>query len=281
MRKSLGNKRNVISPAQIDEIKELYRNFVEKDQCKIYDNRFFGYRKVRIDRPLRLNFQATPDRIQRLEEQTAFQKLTESRKKDEKEKETDAEQGRALQESIRKLVASLPPTLVKDRGEFEKMLKSAMKRLGLSLNAPVYNAVLNALAEKDETAPPCLDKQGNLEPDPDLRDYENVPLSEQDLSDSRGQGNSYLDEKVPLTENVRDYFEREVKAFVVDAFIDTSFVDEKDGRIGKIGYEISFTRYFYRYQPPPLLEDLEKEIKTLEKDIVTLLAQVTGSLEIE
>lgn len=282
MRKSLGDKRNEISPQQIDEIKVIYRNFVENDTCKIYDNRFFGYRKVRIDRPLRLNFQATSERIQRLDEQSTFQKLTESRKKEQEAQLSDEEQGRALQVAIREMLTTIPKTLIKNRAEFEKILKHAMKEYGLKLTAPVYNAILNALSEKDESASPCLDKQGNIEPDTDLRDYENVPLSEQDEPDSRGQGDSYLDEKVPLTENVRDYFEREVKPFVDDAFIDTGFVDEKDRRVGKIGYEISFTRYFYRYEPPPTLEDLVKHqqnISALEKEIANLLKRVTGNIE--
>ena len=68
-----------------------------------------------------------------------------------------------------------------------------------------------------------------------------------------------------------------MKPHVSDAFIDTTFTDEKDGRVGRIGYEISFTRYFYRYQPPPPLAEIETDIKVLEQEIMGLLAQLTGS----
>jgi type I restriction enzyme M protein len=114
-------------------------------------------------------------------------------------------------------------------------------------------AIVNALSERDETAEICRDEAGNPEPDPELRDTENVPLKE----------------------DIQVYFDREVKPHVPDAWINRAIVDPKDGRVGKVGYEINFNRYFYQYQPPRPLEAIEAELKALEQDIVKMLREVT------
>ena len=116
-------------------------------------------------------------------------------------------------------------------------------------------AILSALSERHETAAVCHDKDGNPEPDPELRDHESVPLAE----------------------SVETFFAREVKPHVPDAWIDTSRRDPKDGQVGLVGYEINFKRYFYRYKPPRPLEEIEAEIRDTERDIVRMLAEVTGS----
>ena len=95
----------------------------------------------------------------------------------------------------------------------------------------------------------CLDSKGRPEPDPGLRDYENVPLSE----------------------NIEEYFKREVKPHVPDAWIDTSKIDHKDGEVGFVGYEINFNRYFYTYEPPRPLEEIEKDLKELEAEILKMV----------
>ena len=100
------------------------------------------------------------------------------------------------------------------------------------------------MSERDETAEVCLDADGNPEPDSELRDYENVPLKE----------------------DIHAYFEREVKPHVPDAWIDESKT--------KIGYEIPFNRHFYKYMPPRPLEEIKAEIKTMEQEILKLLAEV-------
>jgi type I restriction enzyme M protein len=203
---------------------------------------------------LRLNFQASADRIARVEDEKGFQVLAESKKKGvsgEKEKV----EGRAHQQAIRKLLRSLPDTLFKDRNDFERALDTASGRAGIKLPAPVRKAVLAALSERDETAAICRDKDGNPEPDPELRDSESVPLSE----------------------SVETFFVREVKPHVPDAWIDTDRRDPRDGQVGLVGYEINFNRYFYRYKPPRPLEEIESDIRTIEQDILRMLAEVTGS----
>ncbi len=116
----------------------------------------------------------------------------------------------------------------------------------MRLNAAELKAVLNALGERDETAEICRDRNGNPEPDPDLRDTENVPLKE----------------------NIEAYFKREVLPHVPDAWIDESKT--------KVGYEIPLNRHFYRYEPPRPLEDIETDIEILETEIVAMLKETTA-----
>lgn len=134
-------------------------------------------------------------------------------------------------------------------------MEASADKTELKLTAPIKKAILSALSEKDESAEICRDREGNPEPDPELRDTESVPLSE----------------------TIESFFEREVKPHVPDAWIDTSKRDEKDGEVGIVGYEINFNRYFYRYRPPRPLEAIEADIRTMEEDIVRMLAEVTNT----
>ena len=81
---------------------------------------------------------------------------------------------------------------------------------------------------------------------------------------------------MPLDEDVFDYYEREVKPHVPDAWVNTAICDNKDGKVGKVGYEINFNRYFYKYQPPRPLEEIEADIKVVEKEILDMLREVAG-----
>jgi type I restriction enzyme M protein len=254
MRKSLGDKRREIPLERSQDILRILADFKDGEFSKIFPTTHFGFRKITVERPLKLNFQASAERIARLEEETGFKALVQSKKKGAAGAK-EVTEGRALQESIRKLVRALPGTLVKDRGEFERLLEAAAKKAGMKLPAPARKAILAALSERDETAAICRDQDGNPEPDPELRDTESVPL----------------------TERVEAFFEREVKPHVPEAWIDTSKRDPRDGEVGLVGYEINFNRYFYRYAPPRPLEEIEGEIRGIEQDILRMLAEVTGS----
>jgi type I restriction enzyme M protein len=81
---------------------------------------------------------------------------------------------------------------------------------------------------------------------------------------------------VPLKEDWRDYMKREVLPFVPDAWVDESYRDAKDGDVGRVGYEINFNRYFYRYVPPRPLEEIDAELKALETEIASLLTEVVA-----
>ncbi len=164
-------------------------------------------------------------------------------------------EARAGQEKIRKMLAGVSDTLFKDREEFLEALRKAAEEAGLKLTAPVRKAILGALSERDETAEVCRDEEGHPEPDPELRDTENVPLEEP----------------------IEAYFEREVRPYVPDAWINTALRDQKDRQVGRVGCEINFNRYFYKYQPPRPLPKIEADIKTLEKEILGMLRDVAGS----
>jgi type I restriction enzyme M protein len=160
--------------------------------------------------------------------------------------------GKEQQRLILDILNSFPDTLYQDRGEFEKVLKKAMKTKGITVAPAVYKAILSALSERDESANICLDKQGNPEPDTDLRDTENVPLKQ----------------------DINDYFDREVLPHVTDAWISDTVRDIRDGALGKVGYEINFNRYFYKYQPPRTLEAIEADIKEVEGEILAMLTSL-------
>ena len=247
MRKSLGNKRHEICQEQRDEITRLYGELKEGEYIRIFDNENFGYRRITVERPLRLNFAANEERLTRLKEAPAFMNLAASKKrKDTKAAQAEIEEGRRLQDAILVELRKLEGLgVVKNREAFAEAMKDAFSEAGLRAPAPLSKAILMALSERDETADVCTDSKGNPEPDPELRDYENVPLKE----------------------DVGEYMKREVLPHVPDAWID----DEKT----KIGYEINFNRYFYKYTPPRPLEDIEADLKRTEKEIADMLAEVT------
>ena len=267
LRKSLGAKRREVPFKKKEDILALVGSFEDAETrrlagdgeerefvvSRIYPTTQFGFRKITVERPLRLDFQATPERIVRLEEERAFKSLAVSRKKGAA-RAKDEEAGRAQQVAIRKLLESLPEALYLDRAEFEPVLGKAARKAGVKLAAPVKKAILSALSERNEKAEICRDKDGKPEPDPELRDSESVPLSE----------------------SVEAFFQREVAPHVPDAWIDTTRRDKQDGEVGIVGYEINFNRYFYEYRPPRALEEIEADIESVEKDIVAMLREVTG-----
>lgn len=254
MRKSLGSKRREISDDQIKEVKGIYEEFEDADPklSKIFITENFGYRKITVERPLKQNYQASPERIEQLKDQKAFQSLAQSRKKDKEAKAREEAEGRRQQEAILDLLSKIPGGVFTSRPDFERALKRAAKAADLKLSAPVKKAILTALSERDEAADPSTDGKGNPEPDPQLRDTENVPLGE----------------------DVREYFEREVLPHVPDAWINEQVRDQKDGEVGKVGYEVNFNRYFYEYKPPRPLEEIEAEIRELEGEIMEMLREV-------
>jgi len=242
MRRSLGSKRREIPEEARKEIVRIYADMLNGegaygDVSKIFDSTDFGYREIRVERPLRLNFQASRDRILRLRDDRAFRKLDEDE-----------------QEEIEVVLLGMGDAAFRNRDAFEKALNKALKAEGTKIAAPVRKAILSTLSERDEEAGVCTDKDGNPEPDPDLRDYELVPLNE----------------------DWRDYVAREVTPFVADAWVDGSYRDAKDGEVGRVGYEINFNRYFYRYVPPRPLEEIDAELKALEAEIAGLLKEVAA-----
>ena len=165
-----------------------------------------------------------------------------------RQQEIDA--GEQRQEEIRELLRAFGKATKKSSSRtaknsspiYAKLAPRAQRRL----SAPELKAVLAALGERDETAEICRDRDGQPEPDADLRDTETVPLKE----------------------SIEAYFKREVLPHVPDAWIDTTKT--------KVGYEIPLNRHFYRYEPPRPLEVIETDIKRLEDDIMKMLKEVTA-----
>lgn len=222
MRKSLGSKRQYLTEEQIDALVRLYGRFEETAQSKIFPVEAFGYRRITVERPLRLNFQASPERIAKVLEEKAIEKL-------------EAPARQRLVEALQAIDAS---QLHRNREQFSKLLKKALNAHGVSPSTPELKAILNALSERDPEADICMVK-GQPEADAGLRDNENVPLGE----------------------SVYDYFEREVKPHVPDAWIDESKRDEQDGEVGIVGFEIPFNRHFYVFQPPRPLAEIDRDLK--------------------
>ncbi|MCY3664832.1 MAG: class I SAM-dependent DNA methyltransferase [Gemmatimonadetes bacterium] len=274
MPRSLGDKRREIPLDKAADVLELLANYQDSETrtlsddgeeeerivSRVFSTAQFGYRKITVERPLRLNFQANEERIERLDEQTGFQNLAKSKKRGEAAAQEEAE-GRALQQAIRTMLKMMSDTLYKDREAFSKELAKATRKAELKLPAPVKKAILDALSERDETAEICRNKDGDPEPDPELRDTERVPLAEgEDPVDGDG-----------IPASVRAFFEREVKPHVPDAWIDISKRDHRDGKVGLVGYEINFNRYFYQYKPPRPLGEIESDIQAIETDILEML----------
>ena len=182
MRKSLGSKRKRISDEQIVEITQLFGGFSENEKSKIFDNTDFGFHRITVERPLKLNFQTSPERIEALKQVKAFAKLKD----------------KAQTEIIEALGSLDSGKVYKSRSEFLKALKKAFKEAGVEVKTPMLKVIWNALSERDETADVCLDKSKNPEFDSDLRDNENIPLKE----------------------DIEEYFQREVIPHVPDAWID-------------------------------------------------------------
>ena len=249
MRKSLGNKRNDISDEQIEEIVDIYKSFRESDKSKIFSNDDFGYHKITVERPLQLNFQASDERIELMKEEQAFQKLSVAAVPKAfginlRKKKNIESNSKPVSTTIIRALKSIGDTVYKNKDKFEAELDSVFKKHNLDADKSLKKTILKALSEHDETADMIYDKNGNPEPNPDLRDYENVPLKE----------------------NIHEYFDREVKPHLPDAWL-----DEKRT---KIGYEISFTKYFYKYKPLRPLEAITRDIKTLEEETRRLMEDI-------
>jgi type I restriction enzyme M protein len=234
MRKSLGSKRREISAAEITHIVSLYGHQDDtSDASKIFTTEDFGYTTITVERPLQLNWALAPARIDGAVTVKALAKLT------------DADRGTLRTALLTQSTINVEPT--SDGPAFTKRIKKAVTDAALTLTAPQLKALIAALSERDDAAPVVTDAKGNPVADTDLRDTENVPL----------------------TENIDDYIAREIAPHVENFWVDRS----KD----KIGYEIPFTRHFYKYVPPRSLEEIDTDLNQLVHEITVLLGQVENA----
>ncbi|MDU2121553.1 MAG: class I SAM-dependent DNA methyltransferase [Clostridium celatum] len=248
MRKSLGNKRKEITLEQIQQIKKIYKSFEPNENSKIFDNSDFGYRKVTIERPLKLSFKVNTEAIERVKETTQFINLAVSKKKDEAVKVQEEAAGRLEQEKLIKMLESFDSNKeYLNRENFIKDLKAKAKEYGVTLGAALLKAIWNAIGERNENAEECRDSKGNVESDSSLKDTESIALKE----------------------DIQEYFNREVKPHVEDAYMDTATFEN-------IGYEIPFTRHFYKYEKLRAFADIMKEVEELEGEIAAEIRKVLG-----
>ena len=238
MRKSLGSKRKELTPAAIDTIVKTYGQFAENEFSKIFDYKAFGYRRITVERPLKLAiFPKDGLRLEALQADKAWSKL-----------------GESVQQAVLEALASFTEDKLLSRDMF---LKSFIAKInGIKLTAAQQKLIVKHLGEHDDEAAICYQEsgkeKGKVEANPDLRDFENVPL----------------------TETVEEYFDQQVLPHVPDAWIDTKKTDEKDGEIGIVGYEIPFNRHFYVYEPPRALQAIDADLDAVSAEIMQLLNEV-------
>lgn len=240
MRKSLGDKRKELSPEHIEDITRLYGEFTEGERVKIFPNDAFGYQRITVERPLRLRWEVTTETLVLLEQEKAWGRLSEAERVDVARRLTD-----------------LVGTTATDKAVLAKRLGTVPKA--------VEKVLWEALAVRDPDAPIIANRKGEPEPDPELRDNENVPLPEMPVSWETDVTDRL--ESLPYRTTVDDYMAGEVLPYVADAWVDHTKT--------KIGYEIPLTRHFYKYVPPRPLAEIDAEIKALEAEIQELLREVT------
>lgn len=236
MRKSLGSKRNTLTEEAIEAVVRAYGRFEAGPDSKIFDYREFGYRRITVERPLKLAlYPHDAERLAALQADKGWEKLAAS------------EQDAIL--AALAALAAMDEDKYLSRSKFKKQLTAKLG--GSKLSVVQFKLLCKHLGEQDDAAEVCKTK-GQPEPNPDLRDNENVPL----------------------TENVEDYFAREVLPHVPDAWIDTSKTDPQDGQVGIVGYEIPFNRHFYEYVPPRSLEEIDADLDKVTAEILELLQEV-------
>lgn len=237
MRKSEGNKKRRVGEPQTRDIVGMYSAFEETRESKIFDSTAFGYRRIRVLRPLRKKIVISEDGLAKLDEENSWAKLTEDQRAGWRallHDQMGAEHGWHWVDGWMKSAAKKDAGLVKVTATHVKMLQ-------------------RAFGVRDPELDPVTDKKGNILPDDDLTDYENVPMGT----------------------DIHDYLATEVLPHAEDAYIDETYRDETDGRIGLVGYEINFNRYFYEYQPPRDLEEIDADLNAVEAEIAAILAEVT------
>ncbi|MGY1838116.1 MULTISPECIES: type I restriction-modification system subunit M [unclassified Modestobacter] len=230
MPKSIGDKRRMLSRANINAIVALYGEFEDADPklSKVLSNEDFGYRTITVEQPLRQVFAVDDDGIERVMGLRGINKL-------------DKDTRHALREALGSLDQTATWTSL---GDFDKALGSALGGQGIGLTPANRRSVTAAFAVSSSEGTLVTDKTGAPEPDPDLRDTENVPL----------------------TEDVDAYLKREVLPWAPEAWIDHSRT--------KIGYEVPFAKTFYVYQPPRPLAEIDSDVQGAIARVQALFAEV-------
>jgi type I restriction enzyme M protein len=215
MRKGLGSKRNELGAGEIAEIVKLYEGFATTEQSKVFAAEDFFYRTITVERPLRLNWALTVERLSVALGSKALSKA--------------AVDWSPLVERVE----TSPISATTETATFRSRVNAYLSEAGITLTAPQLKGLMAGLAERDDEAPIITDGKSRREPDPTLRDTENVPWDE----------------------DIHEYFDREVKPFAPDAWIDETKTKE--------GCEIPFTRHFHKFVPPRPLEEIDADLEAV------------------
>ena len=253
LRKNLGSKNCQLSEEDIRRICDTFLAFEETEQSKLFPNQAFGYWKVTVERPLRLTVDLSPDHRQRFRAAC----------RDAKEE--------PLADVIDRVATALGAGPHPDFNRFMEVVGTDASAHGVKLTAKRKNLLQTVLASREEAAAPVIKKThkpGAVEPDP-IRG----------LIEAAGDGRSTVveyepdtdlrdTEQVPLLHEggIEAFIRREVLPYAPDAWYDAASV--------KIGYEVSFTRHFYKPQPLRPLEEIRADIMALEEETEGLLAEV-------
>lgn len=244
MRRSLGNKRRYMGQEDVAAVVREYGEFVENETSKIFDNEDFGYNRVPIERPLRLLYQMDVERKSRFLD--AVPHLLDD------VQAIDRELGREPRPNWNEF-DKLMNALIKQRGSKWKKTENKLFRDVFTERNPEAEGVI--LKQRKATDEPNArvwgwfrDVKGKVErmyePDTQLRDFENVHL----------------------TDEIVDYFCREVEPHVNDAWADAAKI--------RSAYEINFNRHFYKYTPPRPLAEIDADIRRMEEEFMSLLREV-------
>ena len=278
MKRSLGNKRRYLDQAALDAVTREHGAMEDSQTSRVFDNADFGYRRITVLRPLRLRFemadearerflntcpelfdalQAVQDRIGSepyLDWNRAWDAVQQVFKTlpDDVEGWAKGAKGTAQKKIFRDGFTTVDPEaapVIAKHHKIEPLDRAALfpgQTLPADLGKDDLYALLGLYADGKG-------KYIEYEPDPALKDAENIPLKE----------------------NIVSYVLREVRPYVSDAWIDRETLDEQDGGIGKVGYEINFNRVFFQYQPPRPLREIDAELAGVEQRILELLREVT------
>lgn len=232
MRKSEGNKRKYISDEQIREIATIYGDAEETKVSKIMDYRDFGYRRIRVLRPLRMALHIGDEGLAKLKAEKAWEKLPPSQK------------------------AAWTTEISKHLGEVHEYGWAAQFTAEVAEKRPSLGKVSKSFVKAVVNSFGVRDPQGEIV----MEDGE--PVADDNLTDY---------ENVPLREDLNDYLAREVLPHVPDAYIDQTYRDEIDNQVGIVGFEINFNRYFYEFKPPRSLHEIDEDLKAVSRSIMSAL----------
>ena len=265
MKKNLGKKRREFTPDCVQRIARAYADFQPLQwhehpdspdgktgrvlKAKVFEREHFFYRKVTIERPLRMRFQASAEALKLLGYDTAFGKLPQ----EQKDLLTQAIQGMDAQaaymdaEAFR---AALHACAAEVADKHELTGKAA------KLSAKSLELARKYLGSKDKNAEPTTNEKGEVLSDAELRDAEYVPFHD----------------------DIEAYFDREVRPHWPDAWINHEVRDAQDEKTGVVGPEINFNREFYVYTPPRSREEIAKDIEAKEQKFMELLRGIKGEV---